>query len=624
MKTIEHTADTPGAPMLVPLMSKAQRIEYVAGVALWLAALIYFWAWWLNPAHYSGLVGYAIATATFVWVTVMPAYFMSIYYRAKVPSGPLRLPPGSRVAMVVTKAPSEPFAVVAATLRGMLAQNVPHDTWLADEDPSPETLEWCRRHGVLVSTRKGREDYHRKSWPRRTRCKEGNLAFFYDHYGYANYDFVVQLDADHVPEPGYLWQMLRPFGDDKVGYVTAPSLCDSNAAQSWSARGRLYAEGFMHGLLQAGYSGGLAPLCIGSHYAVRTAALKEIGGLGPELAEDYSTTLMMNAFGWRGVHAIDAIAHGEGPRSFPDLITQEFQWSRSLVMILLNYTPTYLSRLPAGLKFQFLFTQLWYPLFAFFNAVMFFVPIFALVTGEVFVNVTFPQFLLHILPVAVILQILTYRWRATGAYRPVDAKLMSWEDNLFQIARWPWALAGTLAALRDWLTGSVVDFRITPKGRSEVDPLPLRVWVPYAVLSLVSALPVVLIDHSHEARGFYIFALLNAVIYAVLLVVIVVQHARENVVRQASWSYRAALASAFAAIILLTGLGTTKNGMMGAATLAAGTGRLVLFRETFSIAGAGMGEIDIRSVRFEPRWLPKTPDMAAVNQIDSRSELAQQ
>jgi hypothetical protein len=201
---------------------------------------------------------------------------------------------------------------------------------------------------------------------------------------------------------------------------------------------------------------------------------------------------------------------------------------------------------------------------------------------------------------------------------------MSWEDNLFQIARWPWALAGTLAALRDWLTGSVVDFRITPKGRSEVDPLPLRVWVPYAVLSLVSALPVVLIDHSHEARGFYIFALLNAVIYAVLLVVILVQHARENVVRQASWSYRAALASAFAAIILLTGLGTTKNGMMGAATLAAGTGRLVLFRETFSIAGAGMGEIDIRSVRFEPRWLPKTPDMAAVNQIDSRSELAQQ
>ncbi len=101
--------------------------------------------------------------------------------------------------------------------------------------------------------------------------------FFYDHYGYDRYDFVVQLDADHVPEPGYLSEMLRPFGDLRVGYVSAPSICDRNASESWAARGRLYAEASMHGSLQAGYNYGLAPLCIGSHYAVRTIALKEIG-----------------------------------------------------------------------------------------------------------------------------------------------------------------------------------------------------------------------------------------------------------------------------------------------------------------------------------------------------------
>ncbi|MGO8655733.1 glycosyltransferase family 2 protein, partial [Rhizobium ruizarguesonis] len=121
---------------------------------------------------------------------------------------------------------------------------------------------------------------------------------------------------------------------------------------------------------QAGYNGGLAPLCIGSHYAVRTVALKQIGGLGPELAEDHSTTLMMNAGGWRGVHALDAIAHGDGPRTFSDLVTQEFQWSRSLVMLLLRYSPSLVGRLPPRLKFQFLFSQLWYPLFAFFMLLM--------------------------------------------------------------------------------------------------------------------------------------------------------------------------------------------------------------------------------------------------------------
>ncbi len=618
------TAEAPSAPMLAPLMSTAQRVEYLAGVAVWLAALIYFWAWWFNPAHYVGLAGYVIATTTVAWVTLLPAYFMIIFYRAKTPSGPLRLPPGSRVAMVVTKAPSEPFAVVAATLRGMLAQDVPHDTWLADEDPSQETLDWCRRHGVFVSTRKGREDYHRKSWPRRTRCKEGNLAFFYDHYGYANYDFVVQLDADHVPTPGYLWQMLRPFSDSKVGYVSAPSICDSNAAQSWSARGRLYAEASMHGSLQAGYNAGLAPLCIGSHYAVRTAALKEIGGLGPELAEDHSTTLMMNAFGWRGIHALDAIAHGEGPRTFADLITQEFQWSRSLVMILFKYTPVYLSRLPARLKFQFLFSQLWYPLFALFMAAMFFMPIIALVTGQTYVNVTYPQFLLHFAPLSIVLMALAYRWRATGSYRPFNARVLSWEFVFFLFARWPWALAGTMAAIRDCLAGSVVEYRITPKGRSEVDPLPVRVLAPYVLLSLVSALPVLLIDNPNEARGFYVFALINAVFYAALLLIIIVQHSRENIVRMTDRTYRAGLAVAFAAILALTGLGTARNGMYGVEALALGAGRLSLFRETYSIAGAGFGESGLRKIRFEPRWLPQTPAQAGTNRKDGRSDREQE
>ncbi|MGO8112792.1 hypothetical protein AB9E26_36495, partial [Rhizobium leguminosarum] len=46
------------------------------------------------------------------WVTALPAYFIVVFYRAARPNGPLRLPAGSRVAMVVTKAPAEPFSVV--------------------------------------------------------------------------------------------------------------------------------------------------------------------------------------------------------------------------------------------------------------------------------------------------------------------------------------------------------------------------------------------------------------------------------------------------------------------------------------------------------------------------------
>ncbi|WP_091917754.1 glycosyltransferase family 2 protein [Mesorhizobium sp. YR577] len=594
-------------PLMVSLLTGYGRAEFLAGACVWLAALVYFWAWWIDPAHYLGLFGFLAVSLPLAWVTFLPGYFLAIFYRARKPNGPLRLPAGSRVAMVVTKAPSEPFSVVAVTLKAMLAQGVPHQTWLADEDPSTETLDWCRQHGVLVSTRKGRADYHRATWPRRTRCKEGNLAFFYDHYGYELYDFCVQLDADHVPEPGYLREMLRPFADPAVGYVSAPSICDSNAAESWSARGRLYAEASMHGSLQAGYNGGLAPLCIGSHYAVRTAALKEIGGLGPELAEDHSTTLMMNAYGWRGVHALDAIAHGDGPRTFADLVTQEFQWSRSLVTLLLQYSPVYVPRLPMRLKLQFVFSQFWYPLFALFMALMFALPIVALVRGENFVSVTYPGFLAHFAPLSAILILLAYRWRASGSFRPVDARILSWEFMLFLFARWPWALAGTIAAIRDWLTGSFVDFRITPKGTSEVDPLPLRVLAPYGFLSIASVVPVLLVKDASDARGFYIFAIINAALYAILLLVIVVQHSRENVVRVSHRSYRSAMAAGLLSLFLLPGMATAERGLDGLESLAFGFGRVSLFDEKYAVAGAGNGGEALRKITFRPRWLSDEP-----------------
>ena len=89
-------------------------------------------------------------------------------------------------------------------------------------------------------------------------------------------------------------------------------------------------------------------MCIGSHYAVRTTALKEIGGLGPELAEDHSTTFLMNAHGWIGKHSIDAEAHGEGPATFADAMIQEFQWARSLAMISLNSRHCILAGFPGG------------------------------------------------------------------------------------------------------------------------------------------------------------------------------------------------------------------------------------------------------------------------------------
>ncbi|WP_246546221.1 glycosyltransferase [Ancylobacter defluvii] len=589
---------------LMPLLARGQRVELLLAIAAWTSAFLFFWLWWFDPAHIDGVWRFVFASLPFAWLTLMPIYFFSVFIGSRKPAGTTLLPAGTRVAMVVTKAPSEPFEVVAQTLEAMLAQPYPHDTWLADEDPSDETLAWCAEHGVRVSTRKGVAAYQRQDWPRRVRCKEGNLAYFYDHFGYELYDFVVQMDADHVPTPHYLERMLAPFGNQRIGYVSAPSICNRNARQSWAARARLYAEASMHGPLQAGYTGGWAPLCIGSHYAVRTEALKEIGGLGPELAEDHSTTLMMNARGWRGVHAIDAIAHGDGPRTFADLATQEFQWSRSLVTILLRYSPELVPMLPARLRFQFLFCQFWYPLYSGIWAFLFLMPVVALATGEHFANVTYLDFAVHYVPMSVVLLFMIYRWRASGWLRPVDSRLLSWEEILFVLAKWPWSLLGTLYALRDWATGSFVDFRVTPKGKVGVDPVPLRVLAPYAVISAGSAAAPLVFGNAGSASGFYIFAIFNALLYAVLIVVILVRHGIENPIRRRAGLRGAAHAGLAVGLMTLPLAAAVQRGPEGLGALAWGAMPISYTRTVFSAAGAGMGRGAFRLI-FIPPWIEK-------------------
>ena len=591
-------------PMLKPLLSGWLAWKYRAVLVLWFALALWFWVWWLDPSNVIGAGRYWFVTAGLAWIWGMQLYFAVVFLNAHRSAAPDPEPGRWRVAMIVTKTPSEPFDVARRTLEAMLAQDYPHDTWLADEAPTPETRVWCAAHGVRISSRNGVEDYHQATWPRRTRCKEGNLSYFYDHWGYEDYDIVSQLDTDHVPQPGYLREMLRPFADPEVGYVSAPSICAANADGHWAARTRLYSEAAFHGVFQAGYSKVLTPMCIGSHYAVRTSALKQAGGLGPELAEDHSTTMLIAAAGWRGVHAIDATAIGDGPASLPDLVTQEFQWSRSLLTLLLRYTPAYLAKLPLRLKFLFLLCQSWYLIFALTMAMMYLLPILALSFDIRFADVTYPAFLAHSLPAIGAMILFAYLMRRDGFLRPVDAKVLAWEKILFVALQWPWVFWGVTMAIRDRLTGSFVDFRITPKGKAAEARLPFRIVAVYAALALGALIPVALADEVAEARGFYILSAINGAIYVILLLATFWHHLRSLPAGlaaglRASWPQLSGLVTValFAAIV---GVMRFEDGVQA---LAYGLEPTRVVKAEYIVAGAGAGQPGEIRIRFTLDWL---------------------
>jgi cellulose synthase (UDP-forming) len=495
--------------------TRRQRTSLAVTMAAWATLTISAWAWLVAPGHVGALLPFAVNLALIgAESLLLPCWFFFWVWRMRRPDPSLD-PPVVRMAMVVTKAPSEPWPIVRETLEAMLTQDFPYsyDVWLADESPRPETLEWCEAHGVRVSSREGVAEYHRPTWPRRTRCKEGNLAYFYDMWGYDLYDIVVQLDADHVPDPDYLRHMTIPFRDALVGYVAAPSICDRNAASSWSARARLYAEAVLHGPMQAGHSGGFAPSCIGSHYAVRTTALHQIGGLGPELAEDFTTSLMMSSFGWQGVFAIGAHAHGDGPATVADCITQEFQWSRSMMNVLLGVNARYWNSLSRAAKVRLGFCQIWYPLFALLMAASIAVPVLAIATRAPAMRVGLGSFYVHFVPPNVVLVAVVLWLRGHAWLRPASAKVISWEVVLFQLVRWPWVLFGCLQAVAGRLRGREFAFKVTPKGEHGPQPLPLRVLVPYLVIAAIAATPALLHLDAGRAQGYYVLDLLNVALY---------------------------------------------------------------------------------------------------------------
>lgn len=519
----------------VPALRPRDRAIVAALSVLWGICLVDFWVWWLQPAHQTSVPGAVLNAIALGYLTCFPVFFVVPVNRLRAVRRSLPVP-RLRVAFIVTRAPSEPWPVAEATLRAMLSQDypLPYHVWLADESPTEEILRWCARNGVTVSTRSEATEYHRASWPRRTKCKEGNLAFFYDHWGYRGYDVVAQLDCDHVPAPTYLAEMVRPFADPAIGYVAAPSVCDTNAAQSWSARGRLNAESAFHGAFQLGHSAGWSPLCIGSHYAVRTAALRDIGGIGPELAEDFSTTFLLNCAGWHGAFAVDAEAHGDGPGTFAAMLVQEFQWSKSLTTLLFRLVPRNLARLSWPQRLRFVYPLSYYLLLTASTLTGVLLAPLAAVTGRPWVNVNYFAFLLHWWSLSVWILLLAALLRRRRLLRPADARLFSWENWLYLIVRWPYILRGVCSAIAYTVRPRTVTFKVTPKGVGELEALPTSLMAPYLIISLVCSAAALAGQRSGNAAGYVFLCVLGALTYGVVGALVPVLHATDMARRGAT------------------------------------------------------------------------------------------
>jgi cellulose synthase (UDP-forming) len=507
---------------------------YLLMTTVWLTANVFFWHWWFQADHVVTWWRFGLTTFALSYdLTLMPLVFILFLYHMKRPL-PVPARPGLRVAMVTAIVPSaESIDILEQTVAGMLMVAYPHDSWVLDEGGDERVRALCAEYGINYWSRKGIAKFNQPVWPFQAKTKSGNYNSWFSEIGYERYDYLVQLDTDHIPEPDYLDEVLGYFDDPRVAYVALPSVYRN--LEDWTTRGSSEQSQVFQGPIQMGYYGWAnSPMIIGSHAAYRMQHLKEIGGFAPSRAEDHLDSLRFVQAGYRGVFVPKVLAEGLGPHNLSDFLAQEHQWAFSIAQVLFKFGRDK-GLLTWRQRLVFLFSELWYFLYSATFLVLFLIPLFALLSGKPVANVPLSEFLQRSIPVTLAsLTLLAWAYSRRW-FKPGTHFFISWQGILLGFARWPIVLVAIVEATISVLfRQGRFTYLVTPKGGASLSVRnALRSIAPYALLGLISVFVPIYYwasgrDPEGHAAGYVVFALLSSAAFIVITLAAIGDFVRVN------------------------------------------------------------------------------------------------
>src|SRR5262245_19802168 len=154
---------------------------------------------------------YAICASAGLFIAELYTGALMLLYLLQVwrPSEPSEQPvlPGRTVDVYVPTY-NEDVQILRTTLRACVALDYPHRTYVLDDGRRPEVEALAKELGVGYIRR--HDNKH---------AKAGNM-----NHALAQTDgeFIVILDADHVPEPNFITRLLGYFADEQLAYVQTP------------------------------------------------------------------------------------------------------------------------------------------------------------------------------------------------------------------------------------------------------------------------------------------------------------------------------------------------------------------------------------------------------------------
>jgi cellulose synthase/poly-beta-1,6-N-acetylglucosamine synthase-like glycosyltransferase/beta-glucanase (GH16 family) len=290
----------------------------------------------LNPDHPGFSLLFLICEIAFA---LFGTYFFACVSHAQEVEEPPS-PTGQETVDVFITTYNEDVSLVRMTARAARDLNRPHKTWICDDGRRPEMEELARELGVGYVTREDNSHY-----------KAGNINHALSR---TKGQYVLILDADHVPRQDMLDQLLGYFRDANVAFVQTPQIfynVDSfqHVPMGWRRKTVWHESSVFHHLIQPGLNRWNAAFFIGSGAIHRRQALEQIGGIATgTITEDVLTSMRLHARGYRSIYVNKPLGFLLAPETPLAFAAQRLRWAQGGLQILRTECPL----LRRGLSWQ--------------------------------------------------------------------------------------------------------------------------------------------------------------------------------------------------------------------------------------------------------------------------------
>lgn len=445
-------------PPLNPLQEWAIRALAVISLAYGLYWLHWRWTETLNPEAWTFSI--LLVTAE-TWGWIGSVFFLFHTWKLSNPEPPPPKP-GRAVDVFIT-CYDEPLEIVRRTAIGARAITYPHRTYILDDGKRDEMMQMASELGIGYIRRVGNAS-----------AKAGNLNYA---LSVTSGDFVLQLDADHVPLPNIIDRMIGYFDDPQVAFIQSPQdfyntdsfthVLNERARSLWEENRIFYS------LLQRGKDTHNSTFFCGSCGMLRRSALAEIGGFSTEtIIEDMETSLVLHTRGYKSVYHPEALAFGLAPGSASSFQVQRLRWAQGSMQMLRKFNPLFLKGLTPEQRACYFAANV-YPVDGLQKAIFYLTPVVFLFTGVVPIKAGTEELMSRLIPYLIL---------SIGAFELV-ARGTGW---LFIQERYNMAKFFTyIMSLPTLFTNRKLKFNVTPKGVTDV---PVRAYAPQLALLTLSVL----------------------------------------------------------------------------------------------------------------------------------------